>query len=218
MKIEAKQIRKSFGNPPQEILHGIDLTIQSGEFVAITGRSGSGKTTLLYILSTLDRPTSGQVFFDGEDSSTWDTKKIHQFRNEKLGFIFQFHYLLPELTVLENILLPTMKNRMQGNYKKRALELLNTFGIGNKANSFPGQLSGGEQQRAAIARSMILKPRIIFADEPTGNLDSYNGDLVMNELKKIHKEEKTTIVLITHEPDYAKLAERQINLIDGKIG
>jgi lipoprotein-releasing system ATP-binding protein len=218
MKIEAKGIRKSFGVPPQEVLHGIDFVINSGEFVALTGRSGSGKSTLLYILSTLDLATSGKVFFDDEDASTWSSQKIHSFRNEKLGFVFQFHYLLPELTVLENILLPTMKTHTESAHRARAMELLDVFGIADKASRFSGQLSGGEQQRVAIARSMILKPKIIFADEPTGNLDTHNGDLVMNELKKIHQEEKTTIVLITHDPDFAKQANRQINLVDGAIG
>ncbi len=218
MKIEARRIHKSFGNPPQEVLHGLDFTIHSGEFIALTGRSGSGKSTLLYILSTLDQPTQGKVFFDDEDASIWPSRKVHEFRNMKLGFVFQFHYLLPELTAIENILLPTMKTHSQEKYRTRALELLDIFGIADKASRFSGQLSGGEQQRVAIARSMILKPKILFADEPTGNLDTYNGDLVMNELKKIHQEEKTTIVLITHDPDFAKFAERQINLIDGRIG
>jgi putative ABC transport system ATP-binding protein/lipoprotein-releasing system ATP-binding protein len=218
MKIEAQGIRKSFGTPPQEVLHGIDFIIESGEFVALTGRSGSGKSTLLYIMSTLDQATSGKVLFDDQDASTWDSKRVHEFRNQKLGFVFQFHYLLPELTVLENVLLPAMKTKTNGQHQKRAMELLDIFGIADKAQRFSGQLSGGEQQRVAIARSMILKPKILFADEPTGNLDTQNGDLVMAELRKIHAEEKTTIVLITHDPDFAKQAKRQINLVDGRIG
>ena len=218
MKIEAQGIRKSFGTPPQEVLHGIDFVIESGEFVALTGRSGSGKSTLLYIMSTLDQATSGKVLFDDEDASTWNSKQVHEFRNQKLGFVFQFHYLLPELTVLENVLLPSMKSKTNGRHQKRAMELLEIFGIADKAQRFSGQLSGGEQQRVAIARSMILKPKILFADEPTGNLDTHNGDLVMSELRKIHAEEKTTIVLITHDPDFAKQAKRQINLVDGRIG
>ena len=217
MKIESRGIRKSFGIPPQEVLHGIDFTIKSGEFVALTGKSGSGKSTLLYILSTLDQPTAGKVLFDEQDTTSWSSKEVHQFRNEKLGFVFQFHYLLPELSVLENVLLPTMKTHTEEKFRQRAMELLDIFGIANKADRFSGQLSGGEQQRVAIARSMILKPKILFADEPTGNLDTVNGDLVMNQLKKIHLEEKTTIVLITHDPDFAKQAERQINLVDGTV-
>jgi ABC-type lipoprotein export system ATPase subunit len=217
MKIEAQGIRKSFGTPPQEVLHGIDFVIQSGEFVALTGKSGSGKSTLLYTLSTLDKPTQGKVLYDDEDTSTWDIPTVHRFRNQKIGFVFQFHYLLPELSVLENVLLPPMKTQRQQEFRKRAIELLDVFGIADKINRFPGQLSGGEQQRVAIARSLIMKPRILYADEPTGNLDTYNGDLVMNLLRKINQEEKTTIILITHDPDFAKQAGRQIHLVDGNI-
>lgn len=217
MKIEAKSIRKSFGTPPQEVLHGIDFTIESGEFVALTGKSGSGKSTLLYVLSTLDKPTEGKVLYDGEDTTHWDVKQVHAFRNQKTGFVFQFHYLLPELTVMENVLLPAMKTRRQEEFRKRALEFLDIFGIADKVDRFPGQLSGGEQQRVAIARSLILKPQVLFADEPTGNLDTYNGDLVMNQLRQINREEKTTILLITHDPDFAKQASRQIHLVDGRI-
>jgi ABC-type lipoprotein export system ATPase subunit len=217
MKVEAKNIRKSFGTPAQEVLHGIDFTIESGEFVAMTGKSGSGKSTLLYVLSTLDRPSEGKVIYDGEDTSGWDIKKVHSFRNQKTGFVFQFHYLLPELTVMENVLLPAMKTRRQNQFQKRALDFLDIFGIADKVKRFPGQLSGGEQQRVAIARALVLKPQILFADEPTGNLDTFNGDLVMNQLRKINQEEKTTILLITHDPDFAKQATRQIHLSDGRI-
>ncbi|MFZ4715859.1 MAG: ABC transporter ATP-binding protein [Bacteriovoracaceae bacterium] len=217
MKIEAKKICKSFGIPAQEVLHSINLTIESGEFVALTGRSGSGKSTLLYILSTLDQATSGSVYYDGTDISDWNSKQVHEFRNQKIGFVFQFHYLLPELTTLENVLLPTMKTKTQELHKNRAMELLNVFGLADKAHRFSGQLSGGEQQRVAIARSLILNPKVLFADEPTGNLDTHNGDLVMNQLKKINSIDKTTIVLITHDPDFANLAKRQILLVDGAL-
>jgi lipoprotein-releasing system ATP-binding protein len=217
MKIEAKGIRKSFGNPPQEVLHGIDFTIAAGEFVALTGKSGSGKSTLLYTLSTLDKPTEGKVIYDGEDTSTWDVKTVHRFRNLKTGFVFQFHYLLPELTVLENVLLPAMKTKSENLHRDRAKELLETFGIADKIQRLPGQLSGGEQQRVAIARSLVMHPKVLFADEPTGNLDTHNGDLVMDLLRKINKEEKTTIILITHDPDFAKQAQRQIHLVDGRL-
>jgi ABC-type lipoprotein export system ATPase subunit len=217
MKIEAKGIRKSFGTPPQEVLHGIDFTIEAGEFIALTGKSGSGKSTLLYTLSTLDKPTDGKVFYDGEDTSAWDVKTVHRFRNLKTGFVFQFHYLLPELTVLENVLLPAMKTRTENLHRDRAKELLDTFGIADKIQRFPGQLSGGEQQRVAIARSLVMHPKVLFADEPTGNLDTHNGDLVMDLLRKINREEKTTIILITHDPDFAKQAQRQIHLVDGRL-
>ncbi len=217
MKIEARGIRKSFGTPAQEVLHGIDFTIESGEFVALTGKSGSGKSTLLYTLSTLDKPTNGKILYDGEDTSNWDVKTVHRFRNLKTGFVFQFHYLLPELTVLENVLLPAMKTHAENQHRDRAKELLETFGIADKISRLPGQLSGGEQQRVAIARSLIMHPKVLFADEPTGNLDTQNGDLVMDLLRKINREEKTTIILITHDPDFAKQAQRQIHLVDGKL-
>ena len=217
MKIVGKKITKAFGNPPQEVLHGIDVNIDSGEFVALTGRSGSGKSTLLYILSTLDQPTSGEVLYNDESISSWTSHQIHQLRNEKIGFVFQFHYLLPELTTLENILLPAIKLKRDKELKTRALNLLETFGLQDKVNRFSGQLSGGEQQRVAIARSLIMKPQVLYADEPTGNLDTHNSDLVMKQLKQINQEEKTTIVLITHDPGFALQAQRQIQLVDGAL-
>jgi putative ABC transport system ATP-binding protein/lipoprotein-releasing system ATP-binding protein len=217
LKIEGKKITKSFGNPSQEVLHGIDVKIDSGEFVALTGRSGSGKSTLLYILSTLDQPTTGEVFYDGESIANWNSHQIHQLRNEKIGFVFQFHYLLPELTVLENILLPAIKLKKDQELKKRALLHLDIFGLQDKVNRFSGQLSGGEQQRVAIARALIMKPKVLYADEPTGNLDTHNSDLVMKQLKIINQEEKTTIVLITHDPGFALQAQRQIQLVDGSL-
>jgi putative ABC transport system ATP-binding protein/lipoprotein-releasing system ATP-binding protein len=217
MRIRTDHVTKSFGDPPTEILHGITLDILSGEFVALTGRSGSGKSTLLYVLSTLDRPTSGEVYFDENPATRFNSKEVHAFRNQKLGFVFQFHYLLPDLTALENILLPALKLKAEKSKKERALSLLREFGILDKAHRMPGQLSGGEQQRVAIARSLILSPRILFADEPTGNLDTINGDIVMNLLKKINREEGATMVLITHDPDFASQAQRQIHLADGRI-
>jgi putative ABC transport system ATP-binding protein/lipoprotein-releasing system ATP-binding protein len=217
MKIVGKKITKAFGNPPQEVLHGIDVNIDSGEFVALTGRSGSGKSTLLYILSTLDQPTSGEVLYNDESISSWTSHQIHQLRNEKIGFVFQFHYLLPELTTLENILLPAIKLKKDKELKTRALNLLETFGLQDKVNRFSGQLSGGEQQRVAIARSLIMKPQVLYADEPTGNLDTHNSDLVMKQLKQINQEEKTTIILITHDPGFALQAQRQIQLVDGAL-
>ncbi|MEK6627625.1 MAG: ATP-binding cassette domain-containing protein, partial [Bdellovibrionota bacterium] len=149
--------------------------------------------------------------------STMTKKELHNFRNQKMGFIFQFHYLLAELTALENILMPAHKTQDVMARKDRALELLGEFGIRDKANSLPSQLSGGEQQRVAIARALIMQPLFLFADEPTGNLDSSNGLLVMNLLKKINKEHGTTIIYVTHDREFAGMASRQINLVDGKI-
>ena len=217
MKIEGKGLIKSFGDPPQEVLHGIDLVIERGEFVALTGKSGSGKSTLLYLLSTLDSPTQGSVILDGIDSRTLSAHAVHALRNQKMGFVFQFHYLLPDLTALENILLPAMKTGEDQKRKGRALEFLNEFGLADKAHRLPGQLSGGEQQRVAIARALIMNPSLIFADEPTGNLDSQNGEIVMNLLKKINREEGATMVLITHDEDFAREAKRRIHLVDGRV-
>ena len=217
MSISVKNIIKEFGEPPQRIIHGIDLMINDGEFVSISGRSGSGKSTLLYLISTLDNPTSGSVEIDGKDVTQMNIREIHEFRNKHVGFIFQFHYLLEELTALENVLLPARNLNLHNEKQERALELLDRFGILNKANKLPGQMSGGEQQRVAIARAIIMKPKYLFADEPTGNLDSKNGETVMNILKELNEKSNMTLALVTHENEYAKMARREIYLVDGKI-
>ena len=217
MTILGTNIIKEFGRPPQRILHGIDLLIKNGEFVSISGRSGSGKSTLLYLISSLDQPTAGKIFIGDRDISKMDVDEIHSFRNHKVGFIFQFHYLLPELTALENVLLPARNLNLHLEKHQRAIELLENFGIVDKKDKLPGQMSGGEQQRVAIARALIMNPSYIFADEPTGNLDSVNGKIVMNILKKVNVENKTTIALVTHEPEYAAMAQREILLVDGRV-
>ena len=217
MSIKINNITKSFGSPPTSVLKEVTAEIKDGEIVAITGRSGSGKSTLLYIISSLDRPTSGEVTVDQVSLSTIDSKELHRFRNQKMGFVFQFHHLLPELTALENVMMPTLKSDFDPNRKRFALELLEEFGIVSKASSLPSQLSGGEQQRVAIARALVMKPTFLFADEPTGNLDSINGLLVMNLFKQINKERGTTIVYVTHDQSFAQMAARQINLVDGRI-
>lgn len=217
MSIEMIQIRKSFGEPPTEVLKGIDGRIESGEMISIAGRSGSGKSTLLYIISSLDRPTSGDVLVDGVSLASLDSKALHHFRNQKMGFVFQFHHLLPELTALENVMMPTLKSTEKTDYKERALGLLKEFGLADKRDRFPRQLSGGEQQRVAIARALVMNPQIVFADEPTGNLDSANGQLVMNLFQRINKERGTTIIYVTHDQLFAQMASRQINLVDGRV-
>ena len=217
MMIECKGIIKEFGKPPQRVLHGLSFQIEAGEFVSISGRSGSGKSTLLYIISTLDLPTSGQVLIDGHDTATMDSVALHSFRNEKVGFIFQFHYLLPELTTLENVLLPARNLGLIEEKTDYAKQLLGELGIADQATKYPGQMSGGQQQRVAIARALILTPKYIFADEPTGNLDTHNAQLVMSILTKVNKTHKTTICLVTHEPEFAAMAQREIYLIDGRI-
>ena len=217
MSIRATQINKSLGSPSVHILHDISLEIQDGEFVSVTGKSGSGKSTLLYLLSTLDLPTSGKVEIGGHDIGQMRVKEIHRFRNQNIGFVFQFHYLLPELTAIENVLMPAMKYGVQEQKRETAISLLKEFELGEKLDRLPGQLSGGEQQRVAIARAMVMGPKYLFADEPTGNLDSKNGNVVMNLLKQASTERRTTVVYVTHDRSFSELADRQIALIDGRL-
>jgi ABC-type lipoprotein export system ATPase subunit len=217
MGIRCEKLVKEFGEPPVRILHEIDMNIADREFVSITGRSGSGKSTLLYLLSTLDEPTSGTLRIDDRDPSTMSVDELHEFRNLNVGFVFQFHYLLAELTALENVLLPARNTGQHKAKEKEALALFEQFDIPGKVDKLPSQLSGGEQQRVAIARALIMKPRYLFADEPTGNLDSKNGRIVMDLLLSINRDLGTTIVMVTHEPDYAAMASREIFLADGRI-
>ncbi|KHD87508.1 MAG: ATP-binding protein [Bdellovibrio sp. ArHS] len=215
--IECRGIIKEFGTPPQRILHDLSFSIADGEFVSISGRSGSGKSTLLYIISTLDSATRGQVLIDGRDVATLNVEQVHQFRNLHVGFVFQFHYLLPELTALENVLLPARNAGVMSEKRTMAESLLEELNVIKQKDKFPSQMSGGEQQRVAIARALIMQPRYIFADEPTGNLDTRNADIVMQILKRTNKELGTTICLVTHDPDFAAMAEREIYLIDGRL-
>jgi putative ABC transport system ATP-binding protein/lipoprotein-releasing system ATP-binding protein len=217
MGIVLNHIDKQFGVPPVQVLKNISIEIPEGQFVSLTGKSGAGKSTLLYILSTLDNPSSGRVEFDGQDVSEMSSKVLHHFRNTQMGFIFQFHYLIAELTVLENILVPTLKLHQEEERKPQAESLLRQFGLWEKANRYPRQLSGGESQRVAIARALVMKPKYIFADEPTGSLDSANADNVMKILKDSNLKDRTTVVMVTHDPDFAKMATRQIKLSDGQI-
>jgi putative ABC transport system ATP-binding protein/lipoprotein-releasing system ATP-binding protein len=171
----------------------------------------------LYIISSLDQCTSGDVLLDHVSLQNITSKELHQFRNQKMGFVFQFHHLLPELSAIENVLMPTRKLNLQLEKKDFALQLLQEFGIKDKADKLPSQLSGGEQQRVAIARALVMNPQILFADEPTGNLDSANGLLVMNLFKRINKEYGTSIIYVTHDVLFAKMATRQIQLVDGLV-
>jgi putative ABC transport system ATP-binding protein/lipoprotein-releasing system ATP-binding protein len=215
--IIAKNLVKEFGEPPTRVIHGIDLAIHDGEFVSISGRSGSGKSTLLYLLSTLDEPTQGTLTIDGRNPQEMSVEEVHQFRNENLGFVFQFHYLLQELSALENVLLPARRQNLHYEKEDDARELFKTFDIADKMHKLPSQMSGGEQQRVAIARALIMQPRYLFADEPTGSLDSKNGNIVMDILKRANSEWGTTLVLVTHEPEYAAMAQREVLLIDGRV-
>lgn len=217
MAIRIDKIIKRFPTGSTPVLKQISLEIGNDDFVALTGRSGSGKSTLLYIMSSLDVPTSGSVEIDGHNIQTMDEAALHDFRNQHLGFIFQFHYLLPELTALENVLLPARRTRQHETRRDYAVHLLQQFGLGEKIDRFATQLSGGEQQRVAIARALVMRPKYIFADEPTGNLDSANGDRVMEILRQAHTEDHTCVIYVTHDPDYAAQAKRRITLVDGEV-
>lgn len=215
--IEAKNIFKSFGEPPQVVLKDVSLEIEVGDFVALTGKSGSGKSTLLYIVSGLDNPTSGELKLGGSSLIGMGSAEIHRLRNISIGFVFQFHYLLPELTGLENITMPARKTGSHKAMEEYALHLMESFSVLHCKDKFPSQMSGGEGQRVAIARALIQKPKFLFADEPTGNLDTANGDKVMEIFKRINQVDGTTILFVTHDPDYAGLASRRVHMIDGKI-
>jgi len=217
--LKAENLQKTYyGNGVETpVLHDINLEIREGEFVSIIGPSGAGKSTLLYQLSLLDRPTSGRVLLGEEEISSLTEAQATQFRLVNFGFIFQDYALVPELTALENVLIPSlMEGASSGEAKKTSLDALDRLGIGKKAKNLPSQLSGGEQQRVAIARAVSRKPRILFADEPTANLDSVNSKEVLDELEELHKAGQT-IVMITHEKNYAERAQRIIEIRDGRV-
>lgn len=217
--IKAKNLFKTFHNNQKEItvLKGVDLDVREGEFLMIMGRSGAGKSTLMYQLGLLDHPTSGSIVIDGRETTHLSTEERTTFRREKLGYIFQDYALVPELTALENIILPMMmKGLKQKNIENIAHENLEKVGIAGKSDNLPGQLSGGEQQRVSVARAIAHKPKIIFADEPTANLDTENSLKVVEIFSRLNKEGQT-IVMVTHEPEYAKYAHRVVTLEDGEI-
>ncbi|KPI54151.1 ABC transporter ATP-binding protein [Clostridioides difficile] len=218
MIIKTKQLSKTYGSDNNKViaLNNVNLEINSGEFVSIIGPSGSGKSTLLHILSGLDNPTSGQVFLDDKDIYKYSEKKLSALRRKSFGFVFQQFNLLPVLTASENILMPVLLDKKQPD-KKYLNEISSLLGITDRLHHLPHELSGGQQQRVAIARALIAKPDIIFADEPTGNLDSKSGSEVMNLLIKTSKQFGKTLVVITHDDRIAKLADRRLSIIDGAL-
>ena len=219
--IRVEQLFKSYGNGTKliEVLKGIDLSFFQGERVAIIGASGVGKTTLLHILGTLDHPTSGTVLFEGKDIFTLNEKDLALFRNRQIGFVFQFHHLLPEFNALENTMMPCL---IQGMSKKegysRAEAILSQVGLRDRLSHKPGELSGGEQQRVAVARALVLEPKVLLADEPTGNLDTQTGESVFDLVQELNEVRGVTLIVVTHNLELASRMSRQIRLVDGKTG
>lgn len=213
-------VKRYYENQPNEleILHGIDLQVYEGEFVAIVGESGSGKSTLMNMIGALDRPTEGTYILDGEDMGKIPDEKLSEIRNKKIGFVFQNFCLIPRTSAVRNVEVPMMYAGLSRKARReRAMELLEMVGMTERASHKPNELSGGQNQRVAIARAMVNDPAIILADEPTGALDSKTGHLVMDIFHKLHKEQHKTIVLITHSPELAKETERIITIKDGMI-
>lgn len=218
--LESKGICKSFHDPITiDILKDVTFSIKKGEFVSITGKSGCGKSTLLYILSTMDTDYQGELFIDGELMHNKKEKQLASIRNEKIGFVFQFHYLLNEFSVLENVMLPGLKlaKYPAPEIEKRAMEKLRILGIESEAKKSPNQLSGGQKQRVAIARALINDPLIIMGDEPTGNLDKKNSLVVFDIFKELAHTLKQTLLIVTHDQEFAKSTDRIIEMEDGKI-
>jgi lipoprotein-releasing system ATP-binding protein len=217
--IQVQQLFKSYGNGTKrvEVLKGVDLNFSRGERAAIVGASGVGKTTLLHVLGTLDRPTGGKVFYEGKDIYALNEKELALFRNREIGFVFQFHHLLPEFSALENTMMPCL---IQGIPKKesaaRAEAILTLVGLKERLSHKPGELSGGEQQRVAVARALVLEPKVLLADEPTGNLDTKTGESVFDLLQQLNQIKGVTLIVVTHNLKLAEKLSRQIQLIDGK--
>jgi len=217
--IEAVRLSHSYGRSPRiDVLVDLDLQVAAGEVVAIVGQSGVGKSTLLNVLGTLDRPTAGQVRFAGVDVFGLSEREQATFRNREIGFIFQFHHLLPDFTALENVMMPALiRGVSAAEAAPRAQAVLERVGLGARLTHKPGELSGGEQQRVAVARAVVLSPRAVLADEPTGNLDPETGAEVHRLLMELNREHHITMILVTHNEDLSRLAHRRLRLQDGKL-
>lgn len=218
--IEIRNLEKTFIKNGQriEVLKGMDLVIPGGESLAILGVSGAGKSTLMHILGTLDHPTAGKVLFDGADVFSWNEKELASFRNRRIGFVFQFHNLLPEFTSLENTMMPALISGLSHREaRNRAESILMDVGLGDRMAHKPGELSGGEQQRVAVARAVIMEPEVILADEPTGNLDTETGRKVEDLLMNLNRQRNITLVVVTHNRSLAKRMSRSVGLKDGKV-
>jgi len=220
MLVNVIQLYKQYriGKKDIPVLKGIDFSVEEGEIVAVMGKSGAGKSTLLNLIGTLDKPDSGIIKFNGENILDFDDKKLADFRNKNLGFVFQFHYLLPEFTAIENIMLPGLiKGDEKKDLLKRADELLEIIGLSDRRTHKSAELSGGEQQRIAFARSLINKPSLILADEPSGNLDNVSSEKLHDIMWSLARENRTAFIVVTHDKNLADKADRTVNIIDGVI-
>jgi ABC-type lipoprotein export system ATPase subunit len=218
--LSARGLKKNYtlGKRSLEVLRGVDLDVARGEFLALRGASGAGKSTLLHLIGGLDVPNAGEIFFDGQNLVAFSERRLTEFRNRRVGFIFQAYHLLPELTALENVCLPARMARISSaQTEQRGRDLLSRVGLKDRVEHKPSELSGGEQQRVAIARALINAPELVLADEPTGNLDSKTGGEIIELLKSLRAEKNTTLVIATHDAKVAANAERVIELVDGRI-
>jgi lipoprotein-releasing system ATP-binding protein len=218
--LQVNDVYKSFalGTQTVDVLNGINFILQRGEMLAMIGASGAGKSTFLHILGTLDRPTSGTVLYEGQDIFRLSETELATFRNRRIGFVFQFHHLLPEFTALENTYLPGLiQKRPKHEMIEEATTLLSEVGLGHRLHHKPGELSGGEQQRVAVARALIQKPDLVLADEPTGNLDAYTGQAIFEILRTLNQKRGTAFVIVTHNERLSEQADRLIHVADGKI-
>lgn len=218
--IRVEDLRKTFpfGKGELHVLNGISLTIERGEILAIVGASGAGKSTFLHVLGTLERPTGGRVLYEQEDIFQLHDTALSAFRNRTVGFVFQFHHLLPEFTALENAMLPGLIQRMdREEAMERSRRLLEEVGLGDRLHHRPGELSGGEQQRVAVARALLLEPRVVLADEPTGNLDTRTADEVFRLLRDLNRKHGITLVFVTHNEALSQQADRVARMVDGQI-
>ncbi len=218
--LQVNDVSKSFllENQTVEVLKGVNLEVREGELLAMLGASGAGKSTLLHILGTLDRPTKGTVCYESQDIFRLSEQELAQFRNRRIGFVFQFHHLLPEFTALENTYLPSlMQKRPVSQCIEEASALLSQVGLGHRLHHKPGELSGGEQQRVAVARALIHNPDLVLADEPTGNLDTHTGETLFALLRTLNQKRKTAFVIVTHNERLSEQADRLIHMVDGRI-